>query len=60
MLVDKKVVSPELADEFYGSRLQKLVNNPYAVNMVNGSPAAWRNFIILWKTLEKFWEEDNN
>jgi hypothetical protein len=54
------VVSPELAEERYGPRLQKLVDNPYAVNMVNGSLPAWRNFIILWKTLEKFWEEDNN
>src|SRR5829696_9232481 len=31
VLVDKGVVSPELADAFYGSRLEKLINNaPYA------------------------------
>jgi hypothetical protein len=38
MLLDKKVLSPELADELYGSRLQKLVNNPYVVNMGQREP----------------------
>jgi hypothetical protein len=61
MLVDKDVVSPELAEAFYGSRLQKLIDNaPSAVDMVDRSPNAWRNFVILCKTLDKHWKEDNN
>jgi hypothetical protein len=60
VLVGKDVVSPELANAFYGSRLQKLINNaPYAVNMVNNRQAAWNDFIILWRTLEKYWEKDS-
>jgi hypothetical protein len=54
-------VSPELANRFYGSRLQKLIiNAPYAVDMVENRQDAWNDFIILCRTLEKFWEENND
>jgi len=63
LLVDKDVVSPELAYAFYGSRLKKLIKNaPYAVDMVtdgNQGRAAWGNFIILWRTMEDLWDKDD-
>ena len=64
LLVDKGVVSPELADAFYGPRLKRLINNaPFAVNMVtdgNKGRAGWKNFIILWRTMEELWGKDDN
>jgi hypothetical protein len=64
LLVDNGVMSAELAKEFYGSRLEKLVNVEFVRDLVTerenrtrGRPA-WRNFIILWSTMEKLWNKD--
>jgi hypothetical protein len=55
-LVDRDVVSLVLADELYGSRVEKLVQNaPYVTVMVapnNVGKPAWRNFISLWNRID--------
>lgn len=56
-LVEKSVVSIPLADELYGSRIQKLVTNaPYVRVMVTKDGAGrpgWRQFILLWNKMEE-------
>jgi hypothetical protein len=57
-LVAKGVVNAEQAAAFYGSRLEKLIKNaPSAVEMAKQRP--WENFIILWRTMENFWDKDD-
>ncbi|WP_448640763.1 hypothetical protein [Geodermatophilus sp. URMC 63] len=55
-LVDRGVVSLVLADELYGSRIEKLLQNaPYVKAMVapdNVGKPAWRNFISLWNKID--------
>jgi hypothetical protein len=58
LLVDKGVVSADIAAAFYGSRLEKLIKNaPSAVEMAKQRP--WENFIILWRTMEDRWDKDD-
>jgi hypothetical protein len=58
LLVEKEVVSAELAAALYGSRLEKLIKNaPSAVEMAQKRP--WENFIFLWRKMEEHWDKDD-
>jgi hypothetical protein len=67
LLLDRGVMSAELANAFYGSRIRKLVTNAgeFVKEMVTeeggsrGRPA-WRNFVVLWSTMETYSEEDRD
>ena len=63
LLLDKDVISPELAEELYGSRLKNLVTKcQFVREMVadknDTAKPAWRNFVLLWTVMEERWNDD--
>lgn len=67
LLLDKGVISAELAEAFYSSRLERLVKNCAFVREIvvdkddktKGS-VAWRNFVLLWTEMEQRWESNDS
>ena len=64
LLIDKGVITIEVADEFYGDRLQRLLVLDPVKAMVapngEGKPGwegkqGWRNFILLWNKVDEHW-----